>query len=442
MEMPMDGSRPKWTNVAGDRRGRTEPKREDAPENIEKTPKAKPESIAKDILIDPKKALYFTSMVRVMLEDRAYAVGRTGRAELQFGAPVSHYALESALAKLEVLAHDPAEDTGKIAFNDEEWQALVPAFARFQEASAAVAQMDTFFPDAELMAVMDWAALQNQNWELSGLLAMPGARADGFFPEVMKTLAFIDPARFETIKNSFSVARRLAKSDQQILTRLRDLGTTHGIPEKNLIAMLDHDDWEQRLENALFERVSGKETVIARGVASARAKATVASLANGITAYRRHAEPRSQALAEITEGMVDLLGGPGLVRGALEQVAFKPNASPEAKAAYDSLRSAQDTVDALLKNPAQLDVSLRTLAATNPRDWANRADPAASDRLAQSWLDTQYQSQLGGPLGPGAPRGGEGGEFWARLWQFLASFLGTAYGRSEMRSVSSRIQGL
>lgn len=441
----MDRPKPKWTKVAGDRRGhvepKVEPKKEDAPENKEGKPEEKPESIAKEILTDPKKALHFISMVRVMLEDRAYAVGRTGRAALQFGAPVSHYALESALAKLEILAYDPAEGAGKIAFNDDEWQALVPAFARFQEATAAVAQMDRFFPDTELVAVMDWAAIQNPNWELAGLLAMPGARADGFFPEVMKTLAFIDPVRFETIKNSFSVARRLAKSDQQVLTSLRDIGRNHGIPEKNLVAMMDNDDWVENFKSVLFERMRGKETMLARGIAHTRVNAIIAGLVPQVTVYRGQAGPRRQALAEITEGMVDLLGGPGLVRGALEQVAFKPNASSESKAAYDDLKSAQGTVNALMNNQARLDASLQTLATTNPRDWANRNDPAASGRLAQSWLDDQYRSQLGGPMGSGDPRTGDTG-FWAGVLRLLASLLGTAYGRSEMRSVASRIQGL
>lgn len=438
----MDRPRPKWANVAGDRRQRANQK-EDSPDSDDgqEGQDKKPESTAKEILTNPKKALQFTSMVRVMLEDPAYVLGRAGRAELQFGAPVSHYAMESALAKLEILAHDPAEGTGKIDFDNDEWGALVPAFARFQKAEAAVAQMDRFFPDGELMAVMDWAALQKPNWELSGLLAMPGERADEFFPQVMKTLAFIDPQRFETMKNALSRARKLASGDAGILTRLRDLGGKHGIPEENILAILDGNDWEENLKSVLLERVRGKEGKIAEVVANMRVKTTVALLAPWIKAYRKQAEPRQRALAEITEGMVDLLGGPGLVRGALEQVAFKPNASPETKTAYENLQAAQRNVNALTNNSARLDVSLKTLAATNPRDWANRADPVASDRLAKSWLDNQYQSQLGGPVGPGATRGGQG-EFWVGLWRLLASFLGTAYGGQEVRGISSRIRGI
>jgi len=435
MEMRMDRGEPKWTKVAGDRAGGG---------SRNEGPQRQSESIAKDILTNPKKALYFTSMVRVLLEDRAYAVGRTGRAELQFNAPVSHYALESVLAKLEILAHDPAGSAGEISFDDNEWQALVPVFARFQEASAAVAQMDTFFPDAELMAVMDWAALQKPNWELSGLLAMPGGRADGFFPEVMKTLAFIDPARFETMKNSFSVARRLAKSDHDILTRMRKLGEDHGIPEKNLIAILDGDDWKENLKGVLFERIRGKETMIARGVAHTRVNAITAGFLPGIESYRRNTEPRQKALAEITEGMVDLLGAPGLLRATLEQVAFRPKgaASPEAKAAYENLQAVQGDVNAFVGDIKASDEWIQEqLAKDYPALWANRhTDPGACDELARHGLDDLYHSHLGGPVGSGEPRLAEG-SVWERVWQLLASFFGTAYGSREVGNLSSRIRG-
>lgn len=414
-----ESAKPLWTNVVRDK---------------PKTPDAR------EIFTSRKHTINLVAMARVILDDPAYAVtGAGGNADVRFNAPLNQRALRSALVKLQVFAHSPADSPSIINLTEEERAALVPLYGRFRRGADAETVLEKFIPDPEIMAIVHWAEIQRQNWDLSGLIGMAGGEAETFFPQALKTLAYIDPERFNTSVGILSTVRNLAKSDRRVLENLRAFGDKWGIEEGELLEMMRHDDWVHRVNQILDTRVAGRHGVRS-GTGELGAAASIALLRTtwGLDAYRKRDAERQQLLTQVTDIFRDLLGAPGILAPTLEQIAFKKNASLESQAAYEAMRTSQTEVQALMNDTNKFEPSLRTLATSDPRDWANRTDPAASERLAHSWLDNEHHSRLDTPGGVG--RGG--GEFWSRLWQFVGSLFGTTYGNAEVGRVASRIRGL
>lgn len=387
-----------------------------------------------EIFDDPEMAMNFAAVGEHMINAIGPAGGTLAPTDI-----AQQQQMASALTKIHAFAHrSHGERAVPIDLTQEERSALGPVFSQFQRGREAGGSAEKFLPESEVTVLIDWASRQPGNNELTALLAMQGSRADKFFPQALKALAYTDPDRFRQTVDALAAARNFAKSDARVLQGLRKFGDQFGLEERELLGAVEHPDWLARISAMVDARTQGRPGIRSQfrdflaGVSVAKMR-----LSGSIEAYRAHGVERQRLFSEISAALTGIINTPGVVSSAFEHIAFKPNSSPESKTAYETVRTTKENLGRMIDDDALLDPAIKALSTDSQfaPDWAVRAtDPAARERVARGVLEQESRSRLNS----GATEGG----FWSALVSFLTSLFGTTYGAGDVNKVSERIRRL
>ncbi len=325
-------------------------------------------------------------------------------------------------------------------FDTEEFLALSKIFYNYKSGAENLKYAEKKFDDKNLMATLHHISRTKGNEDIAGILAQAGNSAEDALPQVIKTLAFIDPVRFDKVMNAVAASEKILNRDRHVLERAQELASKHGLSYERIVQMLDRPDWNNELYHYVYERLQGTGSMLSNSMAAIRARGIVSRFAGvlrtrSVESYRGRDDARDERFTNIANSFRELLETPGVVRASLLRSVYSPDAPEESKTAHKKVMDARTEVGGKIEKKEEFKDSIEkfTADARHTADWANRADPATSERLAQSWLDQEYHSRLDGASGEG---------FWGGLWKLMASLLGNAYGRQQLQQVAGKIRSM
>ncbi|HTR18979.1 MAG TPA: hypothetical protein VMH91_03335 [Candidatus Paceibacterota bacterium] len=384
----------------------------------------------KDLLNDKEKSLNFAAIAEEELRNISAITSAAGpvRPDVE-----RQQRLMSLSNKLNLIAQSP-DASPTVELSLEEQKELPSLMGKYQRGLDAVKTAEKFVSDEDIETIARVVALHPGESEIAGILALDDSSAKDRVGRALKVYAYKDPGRYAAIVNSLAGARNFAKSDWTALSELFSTAEKYGIDKGTVMQAIDRDDWKELLTSAAAARMQGRDSMLSNlksGINQIGFQQNLGRISAIVDNYRKHGADRLRYTSEISNALRTVFLQEGVAGSVLTREALQPNAPIETKQAYDGLKNAQTKMEKLMKDTAASDNSLRTLS-TDPR-WAHRSDPGVSEELAQHWLDDKYHAEMNTQ--------GERG-FWNAILRYISSLLGTAYTRSDVNTVASRIRSL
>lgn len=373
-----------------------------------------------EVLRDPKQYAYFTALLRATLKDPSGATTSVDIATSRDDTvPVKRNDLESALAKIQVKA--VSDESGKKGVSslrngepltDDERKALLPLYTAFQRATASIETLNKQFKQDELQAVINWAG--NNSSELGALLTRTGNNST-IFVEALRSVAFSNPELFATLAGQMEHARRIAREDTDLISKLKELGNKHGIPMPDLLDAVRTASSSWGARNNILALIQNQMKGAWFAPIRSRLSVMGVNAFGALHRYKAKDSSRNEVLAEGKDSLAKslmrtIIDDPedrnleresGTFKETFERMLAGPKTPTDHEVMKQRLVDAQKAVDANLKdipNVSKLIVADKYRVGSPPLItyalWADHTNDDSAEEIARTVLDREFADEL------------------------------------------------